>query len=133
MNATVYLVLCTAFIAFSALVAVFAAQVESRRAGTATRRSAEHPDSARRQDRPGARMVTSAALASAVLILLTAVFDNLMIAVGLFTYEEQVISGLRVGLAPLEDFSYPVAAVILLPALWLLVGPTTSWRRTRDR
>lgn len=62
------------------------------------------------------------AVAAAVLVLLTAVFDNVMIASGLFAYADAQISGARVGLAPVEDFSYPLAAVILLPALWSLLG-----------
>ena len=41
-----------------------------------------------------------------------------MIAVGLFTYADEHIIGLRIGLAPLEDFAYTLAALILLPALW---------------
>lgn len=70
----------------------------------------------RRHDRmPSA---TSVLVAAAALVLLTAVFDNLMIAVGLFDYSSAHISGIRIGEAPLEDFAYPLAAVILLPALW---------------
>lgn len=69
-----------------------------------------------RLPRFGRRMAASG-LAAAGLILLTAVFDNLMIAAGLFTYPEEHLSGLRVGLAPIEDFSYPLAAAFLLPAL----------------
>ena len=66
------------------------------------------------------RMPSAASLlvAVAALLLLTAVFDNLMIAVGLFDYSSAHISGIRIGEAPLEDFAYPLAAVILLPALW---------------
>jgi len=60
--------------------------------------------------------------AAGVVLVLTAVFDNLMIAAGLFTYAPEMISGAMVGLAPLEDFAYPVAAVLLLPALWILLG-----------
>lgn len=62
------------------------------------------------------------ALAAGALLLLTAVFDNVMIASGLFTYSDAHISGLRIGLAPVEDFAYPLAAVVLLPALWTLLG-----------
>lgn len=58
---------------------------------------------------------------AAVVLVLTAVFDNLMIAAGLFTYAPDMISGALLGLAPLEDFAYPVAAVLLLPALWILL------------
>ncbi|WP_298036365.1 lycopene cyclase domain-containing protein [uncultured Microbacterium sp.] len=57
-------------------------------------------------------------LGGAALLILTAVFDTVMIAVGLFTYADEHIIGLRIGLAPLEDFAYPLAALILLPALW---------------
>ena len=59
-------------------------------------------------------------LAGLALLVLTAVFDNLMIALGIMQYSDDAISGLRVGLAPLEDFAYPLAAVILLPSLWVL-------------
>ena len=61
-----------------------------------------------------------------VLLLLTAVFDNLMIAVDLFGYNPDRISGAFLGLAPLEDFAYPLAAVLILPALWELLTPRTA-------
>ncbi|MEW1810182.1 lycopene cyclase domain-containing protein [Pseudarthrobacter phenanthrenivorans] len=75
---------------------------------------------------------------AAVVLVLTAVFDNLMIAAGLFTYAPDMISGALLGLAPLEDFAYPVAAVLLLPALWILLerkskaaAPKTRSSKTR--
>lgn len=55
-------------------------------------------------------------IAGAVLFMLTAVFDNLMISAGLFHYADALTSGIRIGAAPLEDFAYPVAAVLLIPA-----------------
>jgi lycopene cyclase domain-containing protein len=75
-----------------------------------------------RRPRFGARMIASA-LTAAVLVVLTAVFDNLMIAAGLFTYPEELISGVRIGLAPIEDFAYPLCAAFLLPAVWCLLSP----------
>ena len=57
-----------------------------------------------------------------VLVVLTAVFDNVMIGSGLFDYGQQTLLGLRVGLAPIEDFSYPVSVVLFAPALWWLAG-----------
>ena len=60
--------------------------------------------------------------AAAVVLLMTAVFDNVMIAVGLVGYDPDRISGLRVGVAPIEDFAYAIAAVLLLPALWHLTS-----------
>ena len=56
-----------------------------------------------------------------VVLVMTAVFDNIMIGVGLVGYNETLISGAFVGIAPLEDFAYAVAAVILLPSLWSLL------------
>jgi len=73
-----------------------------------------------RRPRFGRRMLWSAVTAL-VLIALTAVFDNVMIAVGLFTYPEQHLSGIRVGLAPIEDFAYPLCAAFFVPAVATLV------------
>lgn len=61
------------------------------------------------------------AIAGVALLVLTAVFDTLMIAAGLFTYEDGLVSGVRVGLAPVEDFAYPLAVAVALPALWVLL------------
>lgn len=61
-------------------------------------------------------------MALGIMLVLTAVFDNVMIAAGLFDYGEQTLLGLYLGRAPVEDFLYPLAAVILMPALWWLFG-----------
>ncbi|WP_062519271.1 lycopene cyclase domain-containing protein [Demequina silvatica] len=53
-----------------------------------------------------------------VLILLTAIFDNLIVGLGIVAYDESLISGVRVGTAPVEDFAYTLGAVMLVPALW---------------
>lgn len=55
----------------------------------------------------------------AALFVLTAVFDSIMIGLDLFTYEESLILGARIGLAPVEDFAYPLATALGLPALWV--------------
>ena len=68
---------------------------------------------------PGWRAVGIAAVA---IVVMTAVFDNVMIGADLFWYNPERISGAFVGLAPLEDFAYAIAAVILLPSLWHLIG-----------
>lgn len=70
--------------------------------------------------RPGG-VVGAAAVSFFILAVLTAVFDNVMIASGLFDYGQGTLTGAKVGLAPLEDFAYPLAAVLLLPGLWLLL------------
>jgi lycopene cyclase domain-containing protein len=67
-------------------------------------------------------------IAAGVLLVLTAVFDNVMIGVGLVGYNRTLISGVFVGRAPLEDFAYAVGAVVLLPSLWTL----TARKRERD-
>lgn len=56
------------------------------------------------------------------MIALTIVFDNLMIGIDLFSYAEDRISGVMIGLMPIEDLAYTVVAVLLLPALWELLG-----------
>jgi lycopene cyclase domain-containing protein len=64
----------------------------------------------------------SVGAAGVILILITAVFDNVMIGVGLVGYNKHLISGVFIGIAPLEDFAYTLAAVLLLPSLWALLG-----------
>lgn len=78
-----------------------------------------------------ARHLGAIALAVLVLWALTAVFDNAMIASGLFDYGHESLGGVYVGLAPLEDFAYPLGAAILLPALWLIL--TAPRRRPGPR
>jgi lycopene cyclase domain-containing protein len=58
-----------------------------------------------------------------VVLVMTAIFDNIMIGIGLVAYSPERISGVFIGIAPLEDFAYAVAAVIGLPALWALLTP----------
>ncbi|MGC4175232.1 lycopene cyclase domain-containing protein [Demequina sp.] len=57
---------------------------------------------------------------------LTAVFDSLMIAAGLFTFAADKISGVTVWRAPIEDLAYAVLCGLALPSVWVLV------RRRRD-
>mgnify|MGYP000921830549 CR=1 FL=1 len=69
------------------------------------------------------RLHRAALLTTAIVLLaLTAVFDNIMIGVGLVDYGDAQISGIRLGLMPIEDFAYTVFAVLALPALWTLLG-----------
>lgn len=63
------------------------------------------------------------ALTALVLVALTLVFDNLMIASGLFAYADAHISGLRIGLVPIEDLSYPLALAIAVPGIEALLTP----------
>ena len=67
-----------------------------------------------------ARWAVPATLSGLVLVVLTSVFDNLMIAAGFMSYRADAVSGTRIGAVPIEDFAYPLAALFLLPALWVL-------------
>ncbi len=59
------------------------------------------------------------------LVILTAVFDNVLVGTRIVSYHPDRISGVVLGVAPVEDFSYAVAAVVLLPCLWALLTPST--------
>lgn len=61
-------------------------------------------------------------LAAVLLLTLTAIFDNVIIGTGLVAYDDSLISGVRIGLAPIEDFAYTFAALVLLPAVWELLA-----------
>ena len=68
-------------------------------------------------------------ISAAIMMVLTAVFDNAIIGSGLVAYDPQLLSGVMVGVAPLEDFSYTLAALMMIPALWHLLerrGPESS-------
>ena len=66
-------------------------------------------------------MLGAVGLALAALLILTAVFDTVMIGVRFFTYADPHLLGVRIGLAPIEDFAYPIAGALLLPAVWTLL------------
>ena len=65
----------------------------------------------------------AAGLAAIPLLILTAVFDNVLVGTGIVGYDPALISGAKIGVAPLEDFAYAIAAIILLPSLWSLLSP----------
>ena len=65
--------------------------------------------------RSRARVLTLTGLA---LLALTVMFDNLIVAVGIVEYDEALILGVRMPIAPVEDLAYAVGAVLLVPALW---------------
>lgn len=77
-------------------------------------------DIARRRGRP--LPFLPSLVTALVLVALTLVFDNLMIAVGLYGYPPEQLLGWRIGLVPVEDLSYPIATAALLPAVWHVAG-----------
>jgi len=88
--------------------------------------------------RAGRRIPLVPTLVAAVaLVALTAVFDNVMLAAGVDDYSRLHASGLAIGRAPVEDFSYPLAAAVLLtPSRKIIDGvqaELTRQLKTRPR
>lgn len=107
-----YLLLNTVFVAIVALIAV--AAVLARRAPR----------------------WSAVGLAAVLMLTLTAIFDNVIIGTGIVAYDDGLISGVRIGIAPIEDFAYTVAGLVLLPALWELLRrdrrPSTTSRPSTE-
>jgi lycopene cyclase domain-containing protein len=72
--------------------------------------------------RAGRQVLVPALVGLVVLVALTVVFDNVIVGAGIVAYDGSRILGVRVGVAPVEDFSYAVVAALALPALWVLLG-----------
>lgn len=70
--------------------------------------------------------VNSWVVATVALLVLTAVFDNIMIAAGFFDYREDGISGIHLVLMPVEDFLYPIAGALLLAGVGELLDVSVS-------
>ncbi|GAA3538263.1 lycopene cyclase [Aeromicrobium flavum] len=71
--------------------------------------------------RPDRRWWAVTGLTGLALCVLTAVFDSIMIAADLFRFDESSLTGIHVGLAPIEDFAWPIAVTILVSSLSLLL------------
>lgn len=54
--------------------------------------------------------------------VLTAIFDNAIIGFGIVDYAPSKISGVRIGVAPIEDFAYTLAGCVVIPAVWVVVN-----------
>lgn len=52
------------------------------------------------------------------LLVLTAIFDNLLIIYGVIDYNSTKLLGLYIGKAPIEDFFYAVVAAMVVPLVW---------------
>ncbi|WP_062070568.1 lycopene cyclase domain-containing protein [Demequina sediminicola] len=62
------------------------------------------------------------ALTALVLIILTIVFDNVIVGLGIVDYDPELISGVLMPIAPVEDLAYAIGAVLLIPTFWELLG-----------
>ncbi len=65
--------------------------------------------------------VVSAVAAGVVLLLMTGVFNNVIVGLGIVAYDDALVSGARVGLFPVEDLAYSLGAALLLPSCWVLL------------
>jgi lycopene cyclase domain-containing protein len=52
------------------------------------------------------------------LLLMTAVFDNFIVGSGIVAYDAELLSGVFIGFAPIEDFAYTLVAAVLIPMTW---------------
>jgi lycopene cyclase domain-containing protein len=57
-----------------------------------------------------------------ILLVLTMLFDPVIIALGIVDYDPGLILGLRLFGAPVEDFFYSILAAVLMPAVWNLTA-----------
>jgi len=56
----------------------------------------------------------------ALLLVLTIVFDSMIVGFGIVDYDPSKILGVYLGKAPIEDLFYSILAAILIPFLWKL-------------
>ena len=63
-----------------------------------------------------------------LLMLLTVVFDNLIVLAKIVSYDESKISGFKVLVAPLEDFAY---TLVLVPLIALANSYFAQWQNSR--
>lgn len=57
-----------------------------------------------------------------LLLVTTAVFDSLLIATDIVRYDPRLLLGVYIIRAPIEDFFYPLVAVLVMPILWHTSG-----------
>ncbi|MDM7892067.1 lycopene cyclase domain-containing protein [Curtobacterium caseinilyticum] len=119
---TTYALLAVPFLAVAALVAVAAGIVAARRRGVGERRV-------------GGRWVgiVSAVVAGAVLLVMTGVFNNVIVGLGIVAYDPALVSGARIGLFPVEDLAYSIGAALLLPSSWVLLERPGTERPDSER
>ena len=58
-----------------------------------------------------------------ILLVLTALFDSLIVATGIVAYDTDKLLGLTIGTAPIEDFFYTILVAVMIPALWKKLEP----------
>ena len=63
-----------------------------------------------------------------VLMIMTAIFDNIIVITGIVSYDESKISGIKILAAPIEDFSY---TLVLVPLIVLIRSYFQTWQTKR--
>ena len=58
--------------------------------------------------------------AALMMFALTAIFDNVIIGTGIVAYDDDLLLGIKILYAPIEDFAYTAVAVVLVPSLFNL-------------
>jgi lycopene cyclase domain-containing protein len=116
-----YALLDLAFLAVVAVVGIVAAVVAGRRAAGRGGRAAV--------TRWRRTTLVTGLVVGAVLLVMTIVFDNVIVGLRIVAYDPALISGARIGAIPVEDLGYAIGAVVLLPSLWVLFA--RSDRRAR--
>lgn len=58
--------------------------------------------------------------AALVMFTLTAIFDNVIIGTGIVAYDDELLLGVKILYAPIEDFAYTAVALVLVPSLFNL-------------
>ncbi|QSB24036.1 lycopene cyclase domain-containing protein [Curtobacterium sp. 24E2] len=105
-----YALLALPFFAVVAVVAVVAGIVAARRARAAGRAPGT-----------GCRVAFVTSLVAGIaLLVMTIVFDNVIVTLRIVAYDPSLISGAKIGAIPVEDLAYAMAAIVLLPSLWVL-------------
>jgi lycopene cyclase domain-containing protein len=62
----------------------------------------------------------------AIIFAMTIIGDSVIIGLGIVGYDSSKILGVFLALAPIEDFFYPIAAAILIPTLWEMLGKSDA-------
>lgn len=108
-----YALLAVPFLGVAVLVAVLAGVVSARR------RRADHPGTGAAAR--GRSAVLAGVVAGVALLVMTGVFNNVIVGLGIVAYDPALVLGARVGLFPVEDLAYSIGAVLLLPSCWVLL------------
>ncbi len=61
-------------------------------------------------------------LATLVLLVMTAIFDSLIVGNEIVAYNDDSYLNLFIGMAPIEDFAYTIAGMMIIPTVWKYLG-----------